>query len=95
MKAQISLALFERNHRAHDHLHRHGQPIADDEVVQLHDHDRFEIVSEQPIAIRIAVDEETVVVHHRTNTGATSRRWRTAPLATRSTAFTAPAHQDR
>lgn len=49
--------------------HRHGQPIMDDEVVHLHDHERFEIVPETHITIRIKVDAETVIVHHRTRTG--------------------------
>jgi hypothetical protein len=48
----------------------HGQPIADDEVVHLHDQERFTIEPEAHIAIRIEVDEETIVVHHRTRTGA-------------------------
>jgi hypothetical protein len=46
------------------------QRIADDELVHLHDHERFEIVPDQHVAIRIEVDEEAVVVHHRTRTGA-------------------------
>jgi Multiubiquitin len=50
--------------------HRQGHPITDVEIVHLHDHERFEIEPEEHIAIRIEVDEETVVVHHRNLTGA-------------------------
>jgi len=48
----------------------HRYRIADAEVVHVHDQERFEIVPEEHVAIRIEVDGEPIVVHHRTRTGA-------------------------
>lgn len=43
--------------------------IADDEIVRLRDHERFEVTPEEHVAIRVEVDEETVVFHHRRQMG--------------------------
>lgn len=51
---------------AGDERHR----IADDQVVHLDDHERFEVIPEEHVAIRIEVDEEAFIVDHRTRTGA-------------------------
>ena len=43
--------------------------IADDELVHLHDHEQF-VVSDEHVAIRVEVDDESVLFHHRTRNGA-------------------------
>jgi len=42
----------------------------DDELVHLHDHERFEVTADEHVAIRVEVDEETVIFRHRMRTGA-------------------------
>jgi Multiubiquitin len=61
-------------HHEHGFLYRvEGEQrhhIEDDQLIHLHDHECFAIVHEERVRIRIEVDEETVMVHHRTRTGA-------------------------
>lgn len=60
-------------HEEHGTLFRlegdYRRRIADEDQLHLNDRERFEIVDERQIDIRVEVDEETVVVHHRTRTG--------------------------
>ena len=62
---------------AGDERHR----IADDQTVHLHDHERFEVMPEEHVAVRVEVDEETVVFHHHTRTGAEIKEHAHRPAA--------------
>ena len=44
--------------------------VADDQLVHLHDHEQFVIAADEDVAIRVEVDDESVVFHHKTRTGA-------------------------
>jgi len=48
--------------------HRHL--VADNEIVYLHEHERFEVVPQEHVTIIINVDGTDYPVHHRERTGA-------------------------
>jgi gentisate 1,2-dioxygenase len=61
-------------HHEHGTLYRlhdgERHQISDDQLVHLHDHEQFVVVPDEHIAIRVEVDEDDVVFHHETRTGA-------------------------
>ena len=70
-------------HHEHGTLFRldgeHRHPIADGEIVYLHDHERFEVVNDEHVTIIINVDGTDFPVHHRERTGAEIKQFAHRP----------------